>query len=48
VLTHSRHHLLEPGLDAAFAHWCADERAASRRYRAALQAHSPYRQAAIA
>ncbi|MBS0576056.1 MAG: GNAT family N-acetyltransferase [Proteobacteria bacterium] len=48
VLTHSRHHLLEPGLDTAFARWCADERAASQRYRAALQAHSPYRQAAIA
>lgn len=48
VLTHSRHHFLEPGLDAAFARWCADEHAASERYRAALQMHSPYRREAVA
>lgn len=48
VLTHSRHHFLEPGLDKAFAAWCADERAASQRYRLALRAHSPYREDAVA
>ncbi|MBS0464595.1 MAG: GNAT family N-acetyltransferase [Proteobacteria bacterium] len=47
TLTRSRHHFVEPGLDAAFDRWCADERAASERYRRAVLAHSPYRNQAI-
>jgi predicted N-acyltransferase len=43
VLTRSRHHFLQPGLDEAFARWCREERDSIRRYRDAVLAHSPYR-----
>ncbi|MBS0193470.1 MAG: GNAT family N-acetyltransferase [Proteobacteria bacterium] len=47
VITRSRHHFTEAGLDHAFARWCADERAANERYRRAVLAHSPYRDGAV-
>jgi predicted N-acyltransferase len=43
--THSRHWLAEPRFHAALAEWCAAERAANRRYRESLAAHSPFREA---
>ncbi len=43
VATHSRHHFIEGGIDAAFARWCSDERAGVEQYRRAVLAHSPYR-----
>jgi predicted N-acyltransferase len=43
VITRSRHHFLQPGLDEAFARWCKEERDSIRRYRDAVIAHSPYR-----
>lgn len=46
VLTRSRHHFLQPGLDEAFARWCAEERDSIRRYRDAVLARSPYRDSA--
>jgi predicted N-acyltransferase len=44
VLTRSRHHFIQPGLNDAFARWCAEERASVRDYRDAVLAHSPYRE----
>jgi len=43
VITHSRHHFVEPALDSAFARWCKQERHAVEGYRRAVLAHSPYR-----
>lgn len=45
VLTHSRHHVAEPGFAEALADWCAQEREAALRYRAQVLAHSPFRDA---
>ena len=45
VITRSRHHFMQPGVDDAFARWCAEERESIRRYRDAVLAHSPYRDA---
>ena len=45
VITRSRHHFMQAGLDDAFARWCAEERESIRRYRDAVLAHSPYRDA---
>jgi predicted N-acyltransferase len=45
VLTHSRHHVAEPGFAEALADWCAAEREASLRYRDQVLAHSPFRDA---
>ena len=47
VLTRSQHHFVQPGLDEAFARWCAEERQSIRCYRDAVLAHSPYRDTAI-
>ncbi len=43
VITRSRHHFIEPGLDHAFARWCIEECRAVEQYRQAVLAHSPYR-----
>ena len=43
VITRSRHHFLEQGLDSAFARWCTEERHSVEQYRRAVLAHSPYR-----
>ena len=43
VLTESRHHLVEPAFAQAIDGWCAQERAAVRRHRDTLLAHSPFR-----
>jgi len=43
VVTRSRHHFIEDGLDNAFARWCVEERRAVEQYRRAVLAHSPYR-----
>jgi uncharacterized protein len=45
TLTRSRHRLAEPRFAAAIADWCAQERAATLRYRDAVLAHGPYRDA---
>jgi predicted N-acyltransferase len=47
VLTRSRHHFMQPGLDEAFARWCTEERDSIQRYRDAVLAHSPYRDATV-
>jgi len=47
VVVRSRHHFIEHGLDAAFARWCAEERAGTERYRQSVLAHSPYRDGAV-
>jgi predicted N-acyltransferase len=47
VVTHSRHHFIETGLDHAFARWCVEERHAVEQYRDAVLAHSPYRDGAL-
>ena len=47
VITRSRHHFMQSGLDDAFARWCAEERDSIRRYRDAVLAHSPYRNASL-
>jgi len=44
VVTRSRHHFIETGLDGAFARWCVEERRAVEQYRRAVLAHSPYRE----
>ena len=43
VLTHSRHHVAEPGFAEALSDWCAQEREATVRYRDQVLAHSPFR-----
>ena len=47
VATHSRHHFIEPGIDAAFDRWCREERVAVDQYRRAVLAHSPFRDDAV-
>lgn len=48
VLTHSRHLVTNPHLDAALRPWCAQEREGVRRYRDLLLEHSPFRHAPAA
>ena len=43
VTTHSRHHFIEPGINAALSRWCIEERASIENYRRAVLAHSPFR-----
>ncbi len=43
VVTRSRHHFVEDGLNGAFARWCIEERRAVEQYQRAVLAHSPYR-----
>ena len=43
VLTHSRHWLADVRIRAAIASWCAEEQAASLRYRERVLAHGPFR-----
>jgi uncharacterized protein len=42
-ITHSRHHIVDREFARAIAPWCAEERAATLRYRDTLQHHSPFR-----
>jgi predicted N-acyltransferase len=44
AFVHSRHYIVDPGFAAALAPWCAEEAESVRRYAAALQAHSPFRE----
>ncbi len=48
VLTHSRHLIADPRLEAALRPWCAQEREGMRRYRDQLLEHSPFRHAPAA
>jgi predicted N-acyltransferase len=43
VTTRSHHWLADPAFAAAVGDWCAQERAATARYRQSVLAHSPYR-----
>ena len=45
ALTHSRHFIADPDFAEALRPWCEQERAATLRYRDAILAHSPFRDA---
>jgi len=43
TLTRSHHRIADPAFSAAIAPWCAEERAATLRYRDSAMRHSPFR-----
>ncbi len=44
VITHSRHHVRDPGFAEALREWCTQERMSVLRYRDQVLEHSPYRE----
>lgn len=44
VITHSRHHVRDPGFAAALKEWCTQERMSVLRYRDGVLEHSPFRE----